>query len=236
MKNHLCKLLIPGLILLSSCTSNIIEGLWVVEEVKVGEEKMTPVARWTRFNKDHSQFSGNGWTQHSIGTWEFDATTKQLRVINTNGYIDPAGPFTVRLEKDRMYWNRTEEGQQVEVTLQRSKEIPASPGDQLLGVWDLERVTESGKDISDIYDPENKRYLFLRWDKLFTIQHSPSGRLTGIYRVHAHRPEIEMIFYQQDKPVEKWKFQVGPDRLELISPDAKHDIKMEYRRINYFPQ
>ena len=46
---------------------NSIHGLWLVEKVEVGENSMTPVARWTKFNADRTQTSGNGWLQHSNG-------------------------------------------------------------------------------------------------------------------------------------------------------------------------
>jgi hypothetical protein len=37
----------------------------------MGNNEMTPIARWMRFNKDSTQTSGNGWLQHSEGSWVF---------------------------------------------------------------------------------------------------------------------------------------------------------------------
>lgn len=53
----------------TSCDQpSTIEGLWVVKSLMVGEKKMTPNARWTRFHADQTQESGNGRFQHSYGS------------------------------------------------------------------------------------------------------------------------------------------------------------------------
>ena len=45
-----------------------IDGLWVVKKVKVGNQEITPISRWMKFNTDSTQSSGNGWVQYSVGT------------------------------------------------------------------------------------------------------------------------------------------------------------------------
>lgn len=47
-------------------------GLWEVTKVIVGQEEMTPVAKWTQINKDGTFETGNGWLQNGNGTWTFD--------------------------------------------------------------------------------------------------------------------------------------------------------------------
>ena len=59
-----------------------IEGLWIVKSVRVGEQEMTPNAKWARFNSDLAQESGNGWFQHSYGIWNLDPKTNELSFIN----------------------------------------------------------------------------------------------------------------------------------------------------------
>ena len=68
LNNNPVIVCIVFIMLFTSCTSKI-EGLWEIEKVKVGDKEMTPIARWVRLNPDKSQKSGNGWFQHSIGTW-----------------------------------------------------------------------------------------------------------------------------------------------------------------------
>ena len=72
-----------------------IEGLWIVKLVKVGEEEMTPNARWTRFNSDLTQESGNGRFQHSYGTWKLNTKSKELTIKNLNGLKDLNAPFKI---------------------------------------------------------------------------------------------------------------------------------------------
>ncbi len=46
--------------LTSAAYAQSVAGFWEIKEVKVGRKLMTPVARWTRINKDGSYQSGNG--------------------------------------------------------------------------------------------------------------------------------------------------------------------------------
>ena len=225
------------LITICSCSEDQgLNGLWMVDKVEVGEESMTPVRRWMEFRADKTQRSGNGWRQHSIGTWEFDSENKTLAVVNTNGYEDNNGPFSVQLEKDKMYWTRSEEGQPIKVSLSRIDELPASPGDQLLGVWDLTEVKVNDTLATAEYDPNEKRYFFIRWDRNFNIHHSPEGRLSGSYRVMGHRSEIELSLFGSDCKREYWDFEVDDKTLTLISRGEGSPIVKSYQRIHHFPQ
>ena len=238
MKNKpvcICCLLI---LLLSSCTTNKMSGLWVVEKVTVGEEEMTPIARWMKFNKDRTQESGNGWVQHSIGSWNYDRSDKTLQITNSNGFKDSYGPFLASIEKEKMTWQRKEEGQTVTVSLKRSNSIPAAPANKLLGVWDLVKAEEDGKDITKDLDPHGKRYLFIRWDHLFTVQHSPEGRISGFYQVNGHQPVIEFIHSGKETKRSQWSFEVEKESLILKTRDSPKSKKLKriYKRIDYFPQ
>ena len=45
---------------------------------------MTPNARWMRFNPDFTQESGNGWFQHSLGSWSLNSIKGELSIVNDN--------------------------------------------------------------------------------------------------------------------------------------------------------
>ena len=224
------------ILFLTSCASNKMTGLWVVENVTVGTQNLTPQARWVRFQKDHTQTSGNGWQQHSIGTWSVDQQTDKLSIVNSNGYKDDYGPFQVKLDKSNMYWQREEDGVQVEVHLKKTTELPQTPGDKLLGIWKLRKVTEAGQDKTAAYNPGGNRYLFIRWDKIFVIRNSPEGTIQGIYHTDGHHPEMEMLFTSPSRDDQKWAISVTTDELTLTSPEGSPEVKMEYQRIDYFPQ
>ncbi len=221
--------------LLSSCSSNQITGLWTIENVQVGIEEMTPQARWVHFENNKLQKSGNGWQQHSVGTYDFNKSNQKLSIYNTNGIVDTFDPFQVEIDGSKMYWKRTEEGQDVTVTLSRIEQIPAAPGDQLLGLWSLEKAEENGTDVTVSYDPQDKRYLFLRWDKIFISRNGPKGTQRGVFQVNAHQPEVEMIYNDEECTRKRWQFEVTHERLLLKTQEDDQETLLQYTRIDHFP-
>ena len=209
-----------------------INGLWLVEKVEVGENTMTPVARWTRFNQDGTQTSGNGWLQHSVGSWFLK--DKLLTVKNTNGINDEYEPFSIEIEKDKMIWTREEEGQEVSVFLKRIDEIPASEGNKLIGLWKLTKVLEDGNDITVVANPDGKSMLHLRWGNVYVQHNMPKGRQYGIYKIHDHKPEIQLVNYGESSRFSFWNFSIDDQKLKLISRDQKSE--MEFERIHQFIQ
>ncbi|UOB16789.1 hypothetical protein [Abyssalbus ytuae] len=215
---------------------NEMEGLWVIEKVKIGGEEITPVGRWVRINKDFTQQSGNGWYQHSVGTWHYNTHSDELTFENINGYADNYEPFKVKIKNNKMYWSREEEGENVEVILKRSDFLPQSHIDKIMGVWDLTRATENGVDITLQLDPASKRYIYYRWDKRFVAQNTPGGPLSGIYNINGHKPEMDMIFDGENCKREKWSFKIEQDSLILTSIASEKKMELKYKRINYFPE
>lgn len=191
---------------------------------------MTPVARWVRFNKDGTQASGNGWFQHSVGTWELNSKNKTLSIINTNGFEDQNSPFYVAIENDQMTWDRIEEGQSVTVSLKKENKLPQSPGDALLGIWSLEKVVEEEKDVTSMHDSREIQSLFFRWDKKFVIRKSPGGTFSGVYNVHGHKNEVELIFYGDDCKREQWAFEFEKEGLTLRSVGVNKRMVKSYIR------
>jgi len=207
-----------------------IVGLWVVEKVQMGEQSMTPIARWMRFETDSTQTSGNGWFQHSYGSWSMNGD--QLRVIDVNGITDEFEPFKISLNEDKMTWIRNEEGQGVTVHLKRATKVPASKGNQLIGLWKLTKATDQENDITAITNPDDKAMMHLRWDYMYVQHNMPKGRRFGVYKIHAHKPEIQLVNYGNESQFSFWNFSLEGNKLLLKSTDQKST--MEFERIHQF--
>ena len=231
-KSHITSLLIIAILFINCKKSTEIEGLWIVKSVVVGDQEMTPNARWMRFNSDYTQQSGNGWFQHSIGTWVFDKNQKELSIKNTNGLIDKNEPFKVSFEKNKMIWNRVEEGQNIVVNLKRANKLPKTYGDKLLGLWKLKESNGNGIFFDESI--QNNEYLFFRWDKRFLIN-SSKGRIRGVYNVHGHKPEIELIPYNDKIKRSFWKFQHNEGEISLNLLNSDSVIVKKFVRIQELP-
>lgn len=210
-------------------------GLWEVEKVNVGEEIMTPVAKWFKINPNGTYQAGNGWLQNGQGIWNYDTKTNIYSAIDSLDIADEFGGFTVSFENEKMYWERKEEGMQVKVTLVPIEKLPMSPADYLKGIWDLVEITENEKSIIDNFDNENKHKLFIRWDRIY-INFSPEGKkLTGYWHIHGHKPEIILLPHQEDGKPEKWKIEVNKKELLMVGiSDTNRNIERKYVRRNTF--
>lgn len=212
-----------------------INGLWVVKSVGVGDEIMTPNGRWMRFNSDFTQQSGNGWLQHSVGTWNFNKNSMELSIKNTNGLIDENEPFKISFEEKKMIWKRMEEGQNIKVILERSSELPQTYGDKLFGLWELERAFGSDNYFKDSDKKEMSNYIFFRWDKRFVIE-SEKGKINGVYNVHGHKSEVELIPYSDQVNRNFWKIDFEENRITLKLLNSEKIITREFKRMQQFPK
>ena len=212
-----------------------IEGLWVVKSVIIGDEEMTPNARWTRFNSDLTQESGNGRFQHSYGTWKLNQNSNELFIENTNGLDDINGPFVISLNQSEMIWERTEEGQNIKVILERSSKLPETYGDKLLGLWQLEKAIGNYNYFKESDKKEINDYIFFRWDKRFIIE-SEKGRVNGIYNVHGHKPEVELIPYGDQVKRDFWEIQFEENQITLKLLNSDTLVTRQFRRIRKFPK
>lgn len=179
-----------------------ISGLWLVAEVKVGEETLTPIAKWFELDEEGNYRSGNGWLQNMAGSFLYDA---QAQTVNqtVNGKPDEYGPFSIHLQEENMTWTRTEEGQLVVVSLKKTNILPRAPWDLLPGNWTLEKVEYLGKEVSQKYF-EVAPELFFRWDRLFFVRGEVSLLTSGIWYIHPHRPELRLISQQGDERDTQW--------------------------------
>lgn len=235
MKKKSILSIIVILLLFGCKNKSTIEGLWIVKSVKIGEEEMTPNARWIRFNSNLTQESGNGRFQHSYGIWKLNSESKELSIENSNGVNDLNEPFKILVNQNEMIWERTEEGQHIKITLVRSSNLPETYGDKILGLWNLESMIGSGNYFEQSDKKETNDYIFFGWDKRFVID-SEKGRINGVYNVHGHRPEVELIPYVDQLKRDFWEIQFEEDHITLKLLDSDKIITRKFRRIHKFPE
>ncbi len=228
------KLVIFVFILLSAHSSKAqIHGLWEVVHVSVGSEEMTPIAKWTHLFEDGTFTSGNGWLQNSDGEWEFDAETSELSMVPKTGFEDPFGSFKISFENDdKMIWEREEEGQKVIVQYDKISSVPKSWSDLATGIWDLKTATREGIDAIDEFDPTGDRFIFLRWDKLF-MDYTSEGRISGIWRIGAHSPALDILYYDHSKSPNYWQYSFNGED-EMIWEMG--EVILTFSRLNSFPE
>ena len=234
MKSIRIYIVILIITILSGCQkTQTLTGLWIVKSVKMGNEEMTPNARWMRFNPDFTQESGNGWLQHSAGNWTYSSEHSELEISNTNGLADPYGPFKVKLRDGQMTWKRLEEGQPIEVTLVKKEELPKTNGDQILGLWELVKTTGTSPHTSDLVDEMD--YLFFRWDRKYVVG-TKKRKAYGVYNVHGHKAELELFPYNKDLNKSRWMIYYKGDRLILSMMNSDSIVSYRFKRIDHFPE
>ena len=224
-----------SLFILSCENKPTIEGLWIITSVTAGEEEMTPNARWTRFNSDQSQESGNGRFQHSYGTWKLNPGTNELSIVNTNGLKDSGDPFVVSIDENEMTWERNEGGQNLKVSLERATKLPETYGDKILGLWKLEEAKTDGDIFMESKDQENNDFLFFKWDGKFEIGRA-EGKVYGVYNVHGHKPEVELIPYGDQLGRSFWTIDYEENSISLKLLNTDETVIRKFVRINEFPR
>lgn len=212
---------------------NQINGLWRVKMVKMDTQEMTPFARWMQFNSDSTQTSGNGWLQHSVGTWSLNSRN-ELSVINTNGLIDDAEPFKVDVDKNRMTWQRNEHGSLITLVLERTNKLPTAEANKLFGLWKFDAITMNEKEVSDSLNLSKKAMLFLRWDHTYELHNYPKGTKYGMYKTHGHRNQIDMALYTRKPSFEFYNFNLKGDTLVFKSTNSNQELRLT--RIHQFLQ
>ncbi|NET34232.1 MAG: hypothetical protein F6K19_19780 [Cyanothece sp. SIO1E1] len=171
-------------------------GLWTVQEVKVGTEMLTPVAKWFQFEEDESLASGNGGVRNMIGSYELDEEKGMVQFRNESGQADPMGPFAYKVDGEGMQMEREEEGQAVVVVLKRASNIPLAPWDEMVGFWGVKEGEAPGQ----------MQSIFIRWDRRF-VSRTPQGRKTGIWHIDGHQPILKLISDSGDAEDSQWTFE-----------------------------
>jgi len=213
-----------------------IVGLWEVIEVTVGGKVMTPVAKWTRLNEDGTFQSGNGWLQNSAGIWSYDAKNTTFTLMELHGLPDSFGGFKISFDYDRMIWERMEDTDQVIVKLKKIAALPESTADRLVGLWDLKEMTRNGKSEKSAYDPNDKYYIHIRWDRMYVERATDGSKTYGYWHINAHRPELTLI-RKDGKSTESWTVEVEGKILKLSGiSETNKSVQMGFTRINEFPE
>lgn len=214
----------------------IVEGFWAVTKVTMGTRDVTPVARWFKLEKG-KQVSGNGWVQHSFGTYKFDKKKSELVVSTANEPEDEFGPFKVVRTGPLMTWTRKEEGQLVVVELKPITELPVSPSDEAKGLWILDTALSRDNDITKQYDPDHKHFLFIRWDHQYVRQINAHERVSGYWFFDAMRPEVTLISEHREQADERWIATILGNKLTLKgNSESVKDMVLTYHRATEFPK
>lgn len=233
------RLIVASLLLFAGSITEAqpVVGFWEIREVKVGSEVMTPVAKWTRINMDGSYQSGNGWLQNSEGNWTYDEKQKAFLPKETNGLSDPFGAFQVSMNNGEMVWEREEEGMTVSIVLKPIEELPQAPADRLTGLWELQQVTRDRKVVTTAFDPDNRHYIFFRWDRIYVARTPAGERATGYWHINGHRPEITLLPHREGAAPESWRIMATDTELKMSGiSDSNEDTERIYRRIHEFPE
>jgi len=214
----------------------IVEGFWVVTKVTVGTRELTPVGRWFKLTEG-KQVSGNGWIQHSFGTYKFDKKKSELVFITTNEPDDEFGAFKVTRKGVQMTWTRKEEGEMVVVELKPINEMPMSPADEAKGLWILSSAVDRELDITKTYDPDHKHFLFIRWDRQYVRQINAHERISGYWFFDEHRPEIKFISENREQEDEIWSVSIEGTKMTLRgSSENVKEMVLVYTRATDFPK
>ena len=171
-------------------------GLWTVQEVKVGTEMLTPVAKWFQFEEDERLSSGNGGVRNMVGSYKLNEEKGMVEFRNENGQTDPMGPFSYKLDGEGMQMEREEEGQVVVVVLKRALNIPLAPWDEMVGFWSL----SEGEAIGQLQS------IFIKWDRRY-VARTPEGRKTGVWHIDGHQPILRLISDGGDAEDSQWTFE-----------------------------
>lgn len=207
-----------------------VEGLWVVTKVMVGEKDMTPSAKWFNLKANGKFSSGNGWQQHTVGSWHSQGD--QLFLTNENWINPNADPVMVSKQDDtHMVWQSQEEEGEVHVFLERASELPASHIDKVIGLWDFDSAEKEGSNSTQAFDPEDNVYLLIRWDRKFNYNNHPGKLNFGDWFVHPHKNEIH--FRTDENHKEVWAYEVSHDRLMLIADNGEI---LNFKRITEFTE
>lgn len=199
------------------------EGLWTVSQVAVGEELMTPVAKWFHLLPSGELRSGNGGIVNMRGSWTYDQVTNQIQFFDEQKVADPAGPFEVRKMQEEMQWRRQEEGMLVTVTLTPAEALPKGPWDLVLGAWELEEPSKNeGFDYHSVY---------FRWDHGLTFRgNEGQQRQFGFWQIHGHRPEMRIILSDEDATQSKWTVHFAENKMWWEGNWQNRPIRLDWAR------
>lgn len=208
-----------------------IPGLWLVNEVMVGKESLTPTAKWFLLEADGTLTSGNGWIQNFLGTWHYNATTRKFLSYDQEGKADEYGAFDLSYNGEKMTWQRTEDGVPVKVTLSPITKKPLAPWDKVTGYWTFYKleITDSATNEVSIADVEPCSFLF-GWDRVYRKFDANGKRVAmGIWHIESHSAWLWTIPYG-DELKEGQSIRFEGDELVLTKKEGNIAEKSYFRR------
>ncbi|MEL7248665.1 MAG: hypothetical protein AAFO03_09605 [Bacteroidota bacterium] len=193
------------------CQANRLVGYWQVKQVTVEQETMTPVSKWFHFDASGNMQGGNGGNMNLFGSWTSE-NESSLIFSNQQGKPDRDGPFSVSWEGELLILERDEEFQPVKVTLEAFDPTnwPRAPWDQISGSWIL---------VSDTPVPNAEALqfaeAFFRWDNSvsFNFGHETLDSWTALWRIHAHRPQLELAPRATDAAIMTWNIEFSKEQM-----------------------
>lgn len=237
MNNLFAKVLI-SILLVSSYRVALgqITGIWEVTRIIVGTTVRTPDAKWMKFDESGVVKIGNGWQQHTINTYEYNPESNLL-------YLDDKmeeeyGPYRVALSDTAMTWTRMEDEYEVDIKLKKTVSLPRSTADKVRGLWKLKSAYRDSLNITQKTDPENRQYIYLRWDRRYILQHTSEGQKTGFWYVNPHYPDLELISDEGKDQNTKWRVSFNDNIMTWKGQKGSHNEneKMVFERINKVPR
>jgi len=206
-------------------------GLWGVDLVTVGDEQLTPTAKWFEFSADGTQTAGNGWVQNGKGLWRYDAAASTLLTLDESGQTDEYGAFKITIEQASMTWERIEDGMTVKVNLTRIDKKPLAPWDKITGRWEAYRneIHHLNSNQIDFSDLEPYSFYF-GWDRRYRKFDASGKRVeTGIWHIEPHSPWLWLI---PDDGSEKRGQEIlfNEKEMTLISKEGQLKDKTFFRR------
>lgn len=182
----------------------------------VGQEVLTPTAKWFEINEDGTITSGNGWLQNASDTWEYDELTKEILFL-TNGVPDEYGGFIMANTDTQMTWQRMEEGEPVIVTLKKVDKKPLAPWDKILGTWKTEVNAEAPRTVT------------FQWTRGF-IDQDDKLRMFGIWHIAAHRPVLTLFYDRDEKHI--WNIEIDGNKMVWTKEENGEVDTVTFQRNN----
>jgi hypothetical protein len=106
----------------------------------------------------------------------------------------------------------------------------------LVGLRDLREVTKNGKVETSMFDPDNKYYIFIRWDRVYVERNVEGQKTGGYWHINAHRPELTLLPHDEVEKKENWNIRADAEELKMEGlSDPNKGTVIVYTRLHQFP-
>lgn len=99
-----------------------------------------------------------------------------------------------------------------------------------MGLWKLNEVN-LGEHTEEI---KSNKTLYIAWDNRYVLQLESNKKEYGIYKIHGHKPELQMVNYGENPKFKFYTFSISEDKLTLTNINDKSILI--YSRIYQFLQ